>query len=96
MVPIFPFMQASKGESEFLIRTSDKIGIDQHLLSSGYARMSSLSSWSDFASPSVLDVSNQGALESELTFSFLRWALALFAPEMSSRAMLAMDRARQR
>ena len=32
----------------------------------------------------------------ELTFSFLRWTLALFAQEMSSRAMLAMDRARQR
>lgn len=185
MVPIFPFMHASKGESEFLMRTSDKIGIDQHLLSSGYARMSSLSSWSDFVTPSALDVSNQGALESELkkvgggtmfsgtalrmisnamtqllklaglvtlsclqislgltftvvdmiaealakaahtsvmvteqvksivrgllgflgrafievkelTFSFLRWTLALFAQEMSSRAMLAMDRARQR
>lgn len=185
MVPIFPFMHASKGESEFLMHTSDKIGIEQHLLSSGYARMSSFSSWSDFATPSALDVANQGALEGELkkvgggtmfsgtalqmisnamtqllklaglvalsclqtslgltftvvdmiaealakaahtsvmvteqitsivrgllgflgrafievkelTFSFLRWALALFTQEMNSRAVLAMDRAKQR
>lgn len=182
MVPIFPFMHASKGESEFLIRTSDKIGIEQHLLSSGYARMSSFNSWSDLGTPTALDISNQGDLDSalqkvgggtmfsgsalqiisnaitqllklaglvalsslqctlsnlftvvdilaealvkaahlsvlvtnkiksvvsgllsflgrafisvkELSYSFLRWVLDMFAREMSSRARLAMDRA---
>ncbi|MDH4395572.1 MAG: lipase family protein [Limnobacter sp.] len=66
MVPVFPFMHASKGESEFLIRTSDKIGLEQHLLSSGYARMSSLNSWSDLAIPTPLDISNQGDLNASL------------------------------
>jgi hypothetical protein len=184
MVPVFPFIHASRGESEFLIKASDKIGIDQHLLSSGYARMSSFIAWSDFIAPNPLDVTNQGELGSELekvgggtmfsgtalgiisnamtqllklaglvtlssmqtslgltftvvdmiaealakaahssvmvteqvtsivhgllgflgrafievkdlTFSFLRWVLGLFAQEMNSRAALAMDRARQ-
>lgn len=181
MVPVFPFMHASKGESEFLIRTSDKIGIEQHLLSSGYARMSSFNSWSDLGFPTPMDVNNQGDLETalkkvgggtmfsgtalqiisnaitqllklaglialsslqctlsnlftvvdilaealakaahmsvlvtekiksivsgllgflgrafiavkELSYSFLRWVLDMFAREMSSRARLAMDR----
>lgn len=185
MVPVFPFIHASKEQSEFLIRASDKISIDQHLLSSGYARMSTLSAWGDFVRPNPIDVTNQGELESELgkvgggsmfsgstltiitnemikliklsglinlsllqtglgltftvvdmlaealakaahvsvmvsekvrsivsgllgflgrafiavkelTLSFLRWVLALFAQEMNSRAALAMDRARQR
>lgn len=66
MVPVFPFMHASKGESEYLVRTSDKIGIEQHLLSSGYARMASLQSWSGFVSPNPIEVGQQGVLESEL------------------------------
>ncbi|HEX4974343.1 MAG TPA: lipase family protein, partial [Pseudomonadales bacterium] len=49
MVPLFPYMHASRGSSELLIRHGEKVGIDAHLLHSGYSKMAYSSSWSDFS-----------------------------------------------
>lgn len=49
MVPVFPYAHASRGQSELLVHHGEKIGIDAHLLHSGYSKMAYSSSWSDFA-----------------------------------------------
>lgn len=49
MVPVFPYAHASRGQSELLVQHGEKIGIDAHLLHSGYSKMAYSSSWSDFA-----------------------------------------------
>ena len=49
MVPLFPYMHASRGSSELLLRHGEKVSIDAHLLSSGYSKMAHSSSWSDFS-----------------------------------------------
>ena len=49
MVPLFPYMHASRGSSELLIRHGEKVGIDAHLLHSGYSKMAHSSSWGDFS-----------------------------------------------
>jgi hypothetical protein len=49
MVPLFPYMHASRGSSELLIRHGEKVGIDAHLLHSGYSKMAYSSSWGDFS-----------------------------------------------
>lgn len=55
MVPVFPYAHASRGPSELLIQHGEKVGIDAHLLHSGYSKMAHSSSWSDFAPmPNVL------------------------------------------
>jgi triacylglycerol lipase len=55
MVPLFPYIHASVGSSELLLHHGEKVGIDAHLLSSGYSKMAYSSSWSDFSPmPNVL------------------------------------------
>ncbi|BET26657.1 lipase (class 3) [Limnobacter thiooxidans] len=49
MVPVFPYAHASRGQSELLVQHGEKIGIEAHLLHSGYSKMAYSSSWSDFA-----------------------------------------------
>ena len=49
MVPVFPYAHASRGQSELLVQHGEKIGIDSHLLHSGYSKMAYSSSWSDFS-----------------------------------------------
>ncbi|MEQ9108082.1 MAG: lipase family protein [Limnobacter sp.] len=49
MVPVFPYAHASLGPSELLVQHGEKVGIDAHLLHSGYSRMAYSSSWSDFS-----------------------------------------------
>lgn len=49
MVPLFPYMHASRGSSELLLRHGEKVGIDAHLLHSGYSKMAFSSSWGDFS-----------------------------------------------
>ncbi|WP_370264321.1 lipase family protein [Limnobacter sp.] len=48
MVPLFPYTHASQGPSEFLVHHGEKVGVDAHLMSSGYSKMAHSSSWSDF------------------------------------------------
>ncbi|MEQ9107631.1 MAG: lipase family protein [Limnobacter sp.] len=55
MVPVFPYAHASNGASELIVQHGQKVGIDAHLLHSGYSKMAHSSSWSDFAPmPNVL------------------------------------------
>jgi triacylglycerol lipase len=55
MVPLFPYIHASVGSSELLLHHGEKVGVDAHLLSSGYSKMAYSSSWSDFLPmPNVL------------------------------------------
>ncbi|MCR2745399.1 lipase family protein [Limnobacter parvus] len=55
MVPVFPYAHASRAPSELLVQHGEKVGIDAHLLHSGYSKMAHSSSWSDFAPmPNVL------------------------------------------
>lgn len=55
MVPVFPYAHASNGPSELLVQQGEKVGVDAHLLHSGYSKMTHSSSWSDFTPmPNVL------------------------------------------
>ena len=51
MVPVFPFIHASDAQSEYLLRTNDKIAVEQHFLSGGYGAMPQLQAWSDLTPP---------------------------------------------
>ena len=67
MLPLFPFVHASRSVSEYQVCKGDRIAIGQHLLSDGYTPMSRCSAWSDLNLATAHDLSQASTLNNQLS-----------------------------